>query len=439
MTPTAAGLISATAADLGNRSASAYLTNISTMPTPDPSVALTTSAAVLMQKTLTAIRSASACNTSNGLCMEHEANNVSKSSFLEQDRNDYDDYSEIKVVEEVLAIAVPILFGVIAVIGFFGNALVVLVVLCNPQMRSTTNILIINLAMADLLFIVFCVPFTGWDYTLNYWPFGDTWCRIVQYLVIVCAYASIYTLVLMSLDRFLAVVHPITSMTIRTERNAYLAILFTWILILLACIPALYSHGMIIEEAYSSCTFRVDKGYNIAAFQISFFMSSFVVPLALIFVLYVLMLKRLWLGVATGGRVSAESVRSKKRVTRLVVVVVLVFAVCWCPVHVVLVLKSLDLYGRPMNPPRIVVQIASQVLAYTNSCVNPFLYAFLSDNFRRSFRKAIFCYRKASGRSVGGTGSCMARTRTPDDTERTERETTATCITKASNISNDIL
>ncbi|KAH7942844.1 hypothetical protein HPB52_001915 [Rhipicephalus sanguineus] len=92
-----------------------------------------------------------------------------------------------------------------------------------------------------------------------------------------------------------------------------------------------------------------------------------------------------------------------------------------------------------MNPPRIVVQIASQVLAYTNSCVNPFLYAFLSDNFRRSFRKAIFCYRKASGRSVGGTGSCMARTRTPDDTERTERETTATCITKASNISNDIL
>ncbi|KAH6943175.1 hypothetical protein HPB50_017123 [Hyalomma asiaticum] len=438
MTSTAASLLSTGAAHSVGRTASQHLTNMSAVTTPDPSLTLTTTMSLLVQNTLSALRSSSACNSSE-LCIEREAANISRSSSLEQDRNEYDDYGEIKVVEEVLAIAVPILFGVIAVIGFFGNALVVLVVLCNPQMRSTTNILIINLAMADLLFIVFCVPFTGWDYTLNYWPFGDTWCRIVQYLVIVCAYASIYTLVLMSLDRFLAVVHPITSMTIRTERNAYLAIIFTWILILLACIPALYSHGMIIEDAYSACTFRVDKGYNIAAFQISFFMSSFVVPLALIFVLYVLMLKRLWLGVTSGGRVSAESVRSKKRVTRLVVVVVLVFAVCWCPVHVVLVLKSLDLYGRPMNPPRIVVQIASQVLAYTNSCVNPFLYAFLSDNFRRSFRKAIFCYRKASGRGVGGTGSCMARTRTPDDTERTERETTATCITKASNISNDIL
>ncbi|EEC00437.1 allatostatin receptor, putative [Ixodes scapularis] len=352
--------------------------------------------------------------------------------------NSEDDYTEYyqgnTALEEVLAIVVPVLFGAIAIVGFFGNALVVLVVLCNPQMRSTTNILIINLAMADLLFIVFCVPFTGWDYTLDYWPFGDVWCRIVQYLVIVCAYASIYTLVLMSFDRFLAVVHPITSMSIRTERNAYLAIFLTWVMILLACIPALFSHGMVIvDDNFASCTFLAHKGYSIVAFQICFFMSSFVVPLALVFILYVLMLKRLWFGVTPGGRVSAESVRSKRRVTRLVVVVVVVFAVCWCPVQIVLVLKSVNLYGQPMNPPRIVVQIASQILAYTNSCVNPFLYAFLSENFRKSFRKIIFC----CPRSVTSSGS--TRTRIGDENERTERETTATCITRASKISNDIM
>ncbi|XP_075724271.1 allatostatin-A receptor-like [Rhipicephalus microplus] len=304
-------------------------------------------------------------------------------------------------------------------------------------MRSTTNNLIINLAMADLLFIVFCLPFTGWDYTLNYWPFGDAWCRIVQYLVIVCAYASIYTLVLMSLDRFLAVVHPITSMSIRTERNANLAILFTWVIILAACVPALFAHGVVlIEENYSACTFRTDMGYNIAAFQISFFMSSFVVPLAIVFVLYLLMLKRLWLAAAPGGRISAESMRSKKRVTRLVVVVVVVFALCWCPVQVVLVLKSVDLYGRTMNAPRIVVQIASQILAYTNSCVNPFLYAFLSDNFRKSFRKVICCGRKTPyARGSSGKG----RSRTVDDAERTRKESSAACVTKLTKVSNDIL
>lgn len=104
---------------------------------------------------------------------------------------DVDD--SITSLAKTLSIVVPILFGVIVVVGLFGNALVVIVVACNPLMRSTTNLLIINLAIADLLFIVFCVPFTAWDYAFPFWPFGNVWCKIVQYLIVVCAYASIYT------------------------------------------------------------------------------------------------------------------------------------------------------------------------------------------------------------------------------------------------------
>ncbi|XP_077523678.1 allatostatin-A receptor-like [Amblyomma americanum] len=286
-------------------------------------------------------------------------------------------------------------------------------------MRSTTNILIINLAVADLLFIVFCVPFTAWDYALSYWPFGDAWCRIVQYLVIVCACASIYTLVLMSVDRFLAVVYPVRSMSIRTQANAFRCILLTWIIIFVACVPVLVCHGVVIVDGlHSFCTFRVDAGYNIAAFYVSLCMIAFVVPLALIFALYALMLNRLWLGVPPGGRVSAESSRAKRRVTRLVIVIVLVFAVCWCPVHVVLVLKSVGLYGERMDAPRIVVQIASQVLAYTNSCVNPFLYAFLSDSFRKGFSKVFFCCRSASARVFPACDVLRASSRAPDNVNR---------------------
>ncbi len=132
-------------------------------------------------------------------------------------------------------------------------------------MRSTTNLLIINLADADILFVIFCVPFTATDYVLPEWPFGDLWCKVVslmdlnfinesnqkflcflflticskwlfikfhpynifvclqvQYMIVVTCHASVYTLVLMSFDRFLAVVHPVTSMSLRTERNATL-------------------------------------------------------------------------------------------------------------------------------------------------------------------------------------------------------------------------
>lgn len=66
-------------------------------------------------------------------------------------------------------------FGLIGVIGFGGNILVILVVLLNSQMRSTTNILILNLATADLLFVVFCIPFTAADYVVRIWPFGELW------------------------------------------------------------------------------------------------------------------------------------------------------------------------------------------------------------------------------------------------------------------------
>ena len=84
-------------------------------------------------------------------------------------------------------------------------------------MRSTTNVLILNLAFADLLFIVFCVPFTATDYALNHWPFGPPLgqlaCQAVQYLIYVTSSVSIYTLILMSVDRFLAVVFPVRTFT----------------------------------------------------------------------------------------------------------------------------------------------------------------------------------------------------------------------------------
>lgn len=112
----------------------------------------------------------------------------------------YHDF-EYELVHSIVVVVVPLFFGIIGILGLAGNSLVVVVVAANPGMRSTTNILIINLAVADLLFVIFCIPFTATDFVLPYWPFGNVWCKIVQYLIIVTAYASVYTLVLMSLDR----------------------------------------------------------------------------------------------------------------------------------------------------------------------------------------------------------------------------------------------
>ncbi|KAI8128253.1 hypothetical protein FF38_08963 [Lucilia cuprina] len=296
-------------------------------------------------------------------------------------------------LERVVSTIVPVFFGIIGLAGLLGNALVILVVVANQQMRSTTNLLIINLAVSDILFVIFCVPFTATDYVLPEWPFGNLWCKFVQYMIVVTCHCSVYTLVLMSFDRFLAVVHPVTSMSLRTERNATLAIILAWILIITTAIPVALAHSVRIYQFhghdYTACVFSSDKEvWSLLGFQLSFFLSSYVAPLTLICFLYMGMLARLWKS-APGCKPSAESRKGKRRVTRMVVVVVLAFAICWLPIHVILVLKAFNLYGS--SHVTVIIQIISHVLAYTNSCINPILYAFLSDNFRKAFRKIVWC------------------------------------------------
>ena len=130
-----------------------------------------------------------------------------------------EDAHEFLQFESYVKIVIPIIFGCISLIGSVGNGLVVLIILKHKQLRTTTNILILNLALADLCFIIFSVPFTAVGYSLTVWPFGQIWCKISQYMIYLCAYGSVYTLVLMTIDRFLAIVYPLQSIPIRTGRR----------------------------------------------------------------------------------------------------------------------------------------------------------------------------------------------------------------------------
>ena len=296
--------------------------------------------------------------------------------------------------ERLVALIVPIVFAIIVFIGFIGNMLVIIVIISNKRMVNTTNILILSLALADLFFIVFCVPFTAAAYALPRWPFGKIWCKIEQYLTYVCAYASVYTLVLMSLDRYLAVVHPIKSISIRTERNCCIIVSLVWFIILCTNIPVLlqfdtknYTYQ---GESRTKCV-NVKGLTNrqlVVIFYLNFFILGYVVPLSLVCILYGFMLKRLLFGMVPGNQ-SAESIRSKKRVTRMIIIVVILFAICWLPIQIIFMIRMAGKY--PTDAASFWIHLVANCLAYTNSCINPILYAFLSDNFRKSFRKLLCC------------------------------------------------
>jgi allatostatin A receptor len=151
------------------------------------------------------------------------------------------------------------------------------------------------------------------------------------------------------------------------------------------------AHGTIIyPEADSNitrCTFLQDNEFiSHSTFHISMFASSYLIPLILISGLYLVMLCRLW---KSNLNQSKESRRGKRRVTRLVIIVVVCFATLWLPVQLILLLKSLGIYHADTSF-TIALQIFAQVLAYISSCINPLLYAFLSENFRKSFRKVSY-------------------------------------------------
>lgn len=104
------------------------------------------------------------------------------------------------------AVVVPVVFALIFLLGTVGNGLV-LAVLLQPgasawhEPGSTTDLFILNLAVADLCFILCCVPFQAAIYTLDAWLFGALVCKAVHLLIYLTMYASSFTLAAVSVDR----------------------------------------------------------------------------------------------------------------------------------------------------------------------------------------------------------------------------------------------
>lgn len=99
------------------------------------------------------------------------------------------------------AVLVPLFFALIFLVGTVGNTLVLAVLLRGGQAVSTTNLFILNLGVADLCFILCCVPFQATIYTLDDWVFGSLLCKAVHFLIFLTMHASSFTLATVSLDR----------------------------------------------------------------------------------------------------------------------------------------------------------------------------------------------------------------------------------------------
>lgn len=105
---------------------------------------------------------------------------------------------------QLISVIIPLVYSLIFLIGTVGNSLVLAVLLRNGQVNNTTNLFILNLGVADLCFIVFCVPFQATIYSLDDWIFGPFMCKAVHFFIYLTMYASSFTLTTVSLDRWVS-------------------------------------------------------------------------------------------------------------------------------------------------------------------------------------------------------------------------------------------
>lgn len=118
--------------------------------------------------------------------------------------------SEDFLTSTVFQTCVYIMYSTVFIVALVGNGLVCFVVKTSPRMKTVTNYFIVNLAVGDILMTLFCVPFSFISQlVLRYWPFGLIMCKVVNYSQAVSVLVSAYTLLAISIDRYMAIMRPL--------------------------------------------------------------------------------------------------------------------------------------------------------------------------------------------------------------------------------------
>ncbi|XP_029955512.1 type-1B angiotensin II receptor [Salarias fasciatus] len=302
---------------------------------------------------------------------------------------------------------VPIVYGCIFVMGIVGNSMVVAVIHCYMKLKTVANILVLNLAISDLTFLLTLPLWATFTATGYYWPFGTFLCKASAGLVILNLYTSIFFLTVLSIDRYLAIVHPVQSRRFRSIAYARITCVVVWVFAFVLSMPTALTRDVYLLSGHNKtvCGLLQEKIEKVKklndlvlAIKLMKSLLGFLIPFIIIITCYCLIGRAL-----LGAKRIQKSSRSRDdEVLRMLAATVLAFFLCWTP-HQVCHFMDLLHQMKPLKQCDILDMVDTAMpfticIAYFNSCINPIVYGFVG----RQFRKNLLRLLRSSPRGATG-------------------------------------
>ncbi|XP_078359306.1 substance-P receptor-like isoform X2 [Oculina patagonica] len=306
-------------------------------------------------------------------------------------------------------VGLTIAYFIVFFVALVGNALIIFVVNRHPKLKTTFNMLIVNMAASDILDVLTAIPlsiaylyqsvkwFSGW--------FGVFLCKVLPFLALLSIGTSVLTLTVMTFDRYRAIVHTMRRAV--SPRITFLAIASTWIISGLIFATELYKYKLFNVSGQVICAPRwvedLQESHKVTMYEmIVRFVLLYLIPLLTMAVLYSRIVLHLWKRKAPGEHIDKTHQRierQKRKVVTMLVTIVTIFAICWLPAHVnhFLVTFNFDVFS--CLPTSLVLTL--YFLTHANTAINPCLYLIFNESFREGFKHQI--YHRLSGRLFNGS------------------------------------
>ncbi|KAJ8255099.1 hypothetical protein GJAV_G00200900 [Gymnothorax javanicus] len=306
--------------------------------------------------------------------------------------------------EEFKYILLPLSYGLVCVVGLLLNSLALWMFLTKMRPWNTSTVYMFHLALSDTLYVLSLPTLIHYYANRSHWPFGIALCKIVRFLFYCNLYCSILFLTCISIHRYLGVCHPIRMVTTVKPRHAHMVCGLVWATVITCLVPNLIFVTTSQRDGKTLChdTTRPADFEQYVTYSSTVMVLLFGIPFFIIVVCYCLMARALCRP-RRGLPSSQQGNSSRRKSLKLIVVVLVVFALCFVPFHITRTLyymyRVLDTDCNVLNVINFAYKI-TRPLASVNSCIDPILYFLAGDQFRSKLLEALTWWKNTTAGSA---------------------------------------